>query len=293
MPTRARWSVLDALILGVLAALLAWVCWRVNSVFHYRWDWSTVWPFLVRIDPATGQWAPNLLLQGLATTVRLTLWGMLLAVLIGTVMGWARAQPRLLWRLISGSYVMTIRNIPPVVFVFIFVFFISSHFMPWLRLTERARELPESAQWVLEILFGPVALLDNFFLGLTCLAVFSGAYVTEIVRAGLQAVPRSQIEAAQSLGLSGWLTARLVVLPQALRAVLPPLAGQLIQLIKDSSLVSLVSIQELSFMAQDVQVSTQRVFEVFLLVAVIYFGVCFSLSRIFGWLETRHAAATR
>ena len=106
-------------------------------------------------------------------------------------------------------------------------------------------------------------------------------------------MPRSQIEAAQSLGLSNWLTARLVVLPQALRAVLPPLAGQLIQLIKDSSLVSLVSIQELSFMAQDVQVSTQRVFEVFLLVAVIYFGVCFSLSRLFGWLEARHAAATR
>lgn len=293
MPTRARWSVLDALILGVLAALLAWVSWRVNSVFHYRWDWSTVWPFLIRTDPVTGQWAPNLLLQGLATTIRLTLWGMLLAVVIGTVMGWARAQQRLLWRLISGSYVMTVRNIPPVVFVFIFVFFISSHFMPWLRLTERARGLPESAQRVIEIFFGPVALLDNFFLGLTCLAVFSGAYVTEIVRAGLQAVPRSQIEAAQSLGLSGWLTARLVVLPQALRAVLPPLAGQLIQLIKDSSLVSLVSIQELSFMAQDVQVSTQRVFEVFLLVAVIYFGVCFSLSRLFGWLEARHAAATR
>jgi len=293
MPTRARWSVLDALILGVLAALLAWVSWRVNSVFHYRWDWSSVWPFLIRTDPVTGQWAPNLLLQGLATTIRLTLWGMLLAVVIGTVMGWARAQSRLLWRLISGSYVMTIRNIPPVVFVFIFVFFISSHFMPWLRLTERARALPESVQRPIEILFGPVALLDNFFLGLICLAVFSGAYVTEIVRAGLQAVPRSQIEAAQSLGLSNWLTARLVVLPQALRAVLPPLAGQLIQLIKDSSLVSLVSIQELSFMAQDVQVSTQRVFEVFLLVAVIYFGVCFSLSRLFGWLEARHAAATR
>jgi len=291
--TRARWSVLDALILGALAALVGWVSWRVNSVFHYRWDWSTVWPFLIRIDPVTGQWAPNLLLQGLATTIRLTLWGMLLAVAIGTVMGWARAQQRLLWRLISGSYVMTVRNIPPVVFVFIFVFFISSHFMPWLRLTERARAMPESVQWVLEILFGPVALLDNFFLGLICLAVFSGAYVTEIVRAGLQAVPRSQIEAAQSLGLSGWLTARLVVLPQALRAVLPPLAGQLIQLIKDSSLVSLVSIQELSFMAQDVQVSTQRVFEVFLLVAAIYFGVCFSLSRLFGWLEARHAAATR
>jgi polar amino acid transport system permease protein len=142
---------------------------------------------------------------------------------------------------------------------------------------------------VVELLFGPVAMLDNFLLGLICLSVFSGAYVTEIVRAGLQSVPRQQIEAGQSLGLTGFDQFRFVVLPQAFRTVLPALAGQLIQLIKDSSLVSLVSIQELTFMAQDVQVSTQRVFEVFVLIAVVYFVLCLGLSTLFRRLELRSA----
>jgi polar amino acid transport system permease protein len=106
-------------------------------------------------------------------------------------------------------------------------------------------------------------------------------------------VPRAQIEAAQSLGLSPRQIAFDVVLPQALRNVLPPMSGQFIQLIKDSSLVSLVSIQELSFMAQDVQVTTQRVFEVFVFVGCVYFVICFTLSRLFAWLEQRAARAGR
>ncbi|MEO7938168.1 MAG: ABC transporter permease subunit, partial [Burkholderiaceae bacterium] len=84
---------------------------------------------------------------------------------------------------------------------------------------------------------------------------------------------------------------RFVILPQAFRNVLPPMAGQFIQLIKDSSLVSLVSIQELTFMAQDVQVSTQRVFEVFVFIAGVYFVICFTLSRVFAALERRNAQA--
>jgi polar amino acid transport system permease protein len=84
---------------------------------------------------------------------------------------------------------------------------------------------------------------------------------------------------------------RFVVWPQALRQVLPALSGQFIQLIKDSSLVSLVSIQELTFMAQDVQVSTQRVFEVFVLTAAVYFCICFVLSQSLAYLERRHARA--
>jgi polar amino acid transport system permease protein len=283
---RARpWTLLDGLILAILMGLMVWIVQAASANFQYRWDWSSVWPFIIRIDSETGRWAPNLLLQGLFTTLRLAVWGILFATLIGVAMGWARTRERLLPRLIGTSYVLLVRNIPPVVFVFIFVFFISSHFMPALRLADRVRSWPPVAQSFVEVLFGPVAMLDNFALGLICLAVFSGAYVTEIVRAGLQSVPRHQVEAAQSLGLTRADQFRFVVLPQALRTMLPPLAGQLIQLIKDSSLVSLVSIQELSFMAQDVQVSTQRVFEVFLLIAGVYFVVCSSLSRLFSRLE--------
>ena len=123
--------------------------------------------------------------------------------------------------------------------------------------------------------------------------MFSGAYVTEIVRAGIESVPKAQIEAGNSLGMPRNDVVRFIVLPQALRNVLPPLAGQFIQLIKDSSLVSLVSIQELSFMAQDIQVATQRVFEVFVFVAALYFVICFGLSQLFGILERRAARAHR
>ncbi len=167
--------------------------------------------------------------------------------------------------------------------------FIASQIMPTLAIGDRVRSLSPTWQWWISILFGTPKLIDNFLLGLICLSVFSGAYVTEIVRAGLESVPRAQIEAGDSLGLSRMDVMRFVVLPQAMRNVLPPMAGQLIQLIKDSSLVSLVSIQELTFMAQDVQITTQRVFEVFVFVAAIYFLICFSLSQVFGSLERRYA----
>ena len=188
---------------------------------------------------------------------------------------------------------MLIRNIPPVVFVFVFFFFIASQIMPALGLSDRDRDAGPATRWCCRSCSGIPKLIDNFVLGLICLSLFTGAYVTEIVRAGIQSVSRHQVEAGDSLGMSRGDVMRFVVFPQAARNVLPPLAGQFIQLIKDSSLVSLVSIQELSFMAQDVQVSTQRVFEVLIFVAGIYFVLCFGLSRVFGWLERRAALAYR
>ena len=288
---RRRFGWIDFALLGVVALLLGYFVWNATVVFQYRWDWSTIWPFVFRIDPATGKWIPNIILDGLLTTLRLAVWGILLAGAIGVLMGIARNSRRLFLRLLSGLYVMLIRNIPPVVFVFVFVFFIASQVMPKLALGNSVAALSPSGQWWVSVFFGNPRLIDNFLLGLICLAVFSGAYVTEIVRAGLESVPRSQIEAGDSLGLSRLDVMRFVVLPQAIRNVLPPMAGQFIQLIKDSSLVSLVSIQELTFMAQDVQVTTQRVFEVFVFVGAIYFIICFSLSRLFAALERRYASA--
>ncbi|MBC7608659.1 MAG: amino acid ABC transporter permease [Polaromonas sp.] len=293
-PLRGRpWGWLDYVLLGAVFLACGYVAWRANVVFKYRWDWRTIWPFVFRIDPVTGNWTPNLLVEGLLTTLRLAVWGIVLAGILGTLMGLARNSRRLFLRLLSGLYVMLIRNIPPVVFVFVFVFFIASQFMPKLALGDSIATMSPTAQWWIGVFFGTPRLVDNFVLGLLCLSIFSGAYVTEIVRAGLESVPKSQIEAGESLGFPRLDLVRFIVLPQALRNVLPPMAGQFIQLIKDSSLVSLVSIQELTFMAQDVQVTTQRVFEVFVFVATIYFVICFSLSRLFAALERRSARALR
>lgn len=288
---RARWSWLDLVLLVALTGLLAYLVWQTQAVFAYRWDWGTVWPYVFRYDAQTGRWVSNLLVEGLLTTLRLAIWGIVLAGIIGTVMGLCRTSPRLLLRLLGSSYVMLIRNIPPVVFVFVFVYFIASQVMPTLTFGDMVGRWSPTAQFWVSVFFGTPRLMDNFMLGLICLSVFSGAYVTEIVRAGIQSVPRAQIEAGKSLGLSPGDVTRFVVLPQAFRNVLPPMAGQFIQLIKDSSLVSLVSIQELTFMAQDVQVSTQRVFEVFVFIAGVYFVICFTLSRVFAALERRNARA--
>ena len=284
---------MDAVLIAAFAAFVGFLILRADAVFSYKWNWSSVLPFIYRFDVATGKWVPNLLMEGLLTTIRLALWGILFATVIGIVMGLARTSKRLVFRLIGTAYVMLIRNVPPVVFVFVFVFFIASQIMPTLAIGVRVVDMsPQAQQWI-SVFFGSPKQIDNFLLGLICLSVFSGAYVTEIVRAGIESVPRSQVEAGDSLGFSRLDVMRFVVLPQAMRNVLPPMAGQLIQLVKDSSLVSLVSIQELTFMAQDVQVSTQRVFEVFVLAAAIYFVICFTLSQLFGYLERRHARASR
>ena len=288
---RARLTWIDLALVVVVLLVLGGVSWRAGGVFSYKWNWSTVWPFVFRFDQPSGAWVPNLLVEGLATTLRLAFWGILVASVIGTVMGFARVSRRLVFRLIGTTYVMLIRNIPPVVFVFVFVYFIASQIMPALALGDRVDALSPTVQWGISVLFGTAKLFDNFLLGLICLSVFSGAYVTEIVRAGLQSVPKAQIEAGESLGMNPADVTRFVVLPLAFRNVLPPLAGQLIQLIKDSSLVSLVSIQELTFMAQDVQITTQRVFEVFVFVGAVYFVICFTLSQVFSLLERRYARA--
>ena len=117
--------------------------------------------------------------------------------------------------------------------------------------------------------------------------MFSGAYVTEIVRAGIESVSRAQYEAGGSIGLSRLQIMRYVVLPQALARVIPPLAGQFIILIKDSSLVSLISIQELTFYALEIANSTTQVFEVWIFVGLLYFAICYTCAVTFDWIERR------
>lgn len=283
---KLRFGWLDALILAVVFGLVGYVFYRAQSHFHYNWDWRLIPGYFARHDPESG-WVLNLLGQGFLATVRLALWGSLLAALIGGVMGVCRVSRSLFLRLISRTYVELIRNVPPLVFIFIFYFFISGQLLPVLDAESRiANAAPETLR-VLAFLFGPPDLLPNFLSGLICLALFEGAYVTEIVRAGIEAIPKGQWEGAAALGLHSRYTLAKVILPQAVRAVVPPLAGQFISLIKDSSLISLISIQEMTFTGTELAVSSGRVFEVWLTVAALYFLLCFGLARLFRRLEHR------
>jgi polar amino acid transport system permease protein len=290
---RKRLTPLDYLLFGSVAALVVYAGYRVNDVLVYNWDWNRVLGFLVRFDEDTGRWIGNLLLTGLFTTLRLAVWATLLATIIGIVMGYWRTCENLTLRIISRCYVELIRNIPPVVFIFIFFFFISSQIFPAMGLDDIDPDGALVANPVFHFLFGDPRLLSNFLAGLLCLAMFEGAYVTEIVRAGIQSVQKGQWEAARAIGLSRTNVLRDVILPQALRKILPPLAGQFITLIKDSAIVSLISIQELTFLATEVAATTTKVFETWILVGAMYFILCYSFAVLFAWFERRAARSRR
>lgn len=290
---RARLTLIDVALFALLAAVIAYAVWRVNDVLVYRWDWPRVLNFVVDYDAASGAWTPNLLLLGMATTLRLAFWGTILASIIGVVMGFCRTSDNIALAIVSRIYVELVRNIPPVVFIFIFYFFISSQIFPALGID---RVNPQSAlvdSPLFRVAFGDPRLFSNFLSGMVCLALFEGAYITEIVRAGIQSIEKGQWEAARAIGLTPFNVLRDVILPQAVRRILPPLAGQFITLIKDSAIVSLISVQELTFLANEVAASTTRVFETWITVGALYFVVCYAFAVLFSRLEKRARRALR
>jgi polar amino acid transport system permease protein len=291
-PVRRRIGVIDVVVLVLLVATVLYIGFRVQTVLNYRWNWAPIPQYLFRWDPERG-WVANLLVQGLVNTIRLSLWGVVLAILFGVVIGLCRVSRLLVLRLVARTYVELMRNTPPLVLIFVGYFFISSQIMPLLGVDAFVRRASPGTLAALDIAFGDPRLLTNFLAALLCLSLFEGAYVAEIVRAGIQAIGPGQWDAAASLGLDRRRTLRQVILPQAIARMVPPLCGQFISLVKDSSIVSLISIQDLTFMASDIAVSTTRVFEVWLTASAIYFGLCLGLSLLFARLERRFAYALR
>ena len=280
---------LDVFIFALVVAAIAYIGYRVDSVLVYKWDWSAIPNYLFRYDEESQLLVPNLLVLGFLTTLRIAFWGIILASVLGVALGIARTSKRLFPRLVGWAYVGFIRNIPPVPFLFLFYFFISSQILPIISIDEFLSSASPSTIQILEILFGPANLITNFLSGLISLSLMISAYIAEIVRAGIQAISRGQIDGGYSIGLSRFQVMRYIVLPQAFQRIVPPLAGQLIILIKDSSLVALISIQELTFMAMEIAISEQRFFEVWIFTGFMYFVVCFSLAMVFDRLERRMA----
>tara|TARA_R110002124_G_scaffold89597_6_gene228971 strand:- start:2367 stop:3272 length:906 start_codon:yes stop_codon:yes gene_type:complete len=292
-PPKKRLTLIDLALFGGVAALVLYAGYRVNDVLVYNWGWSRVFNFFIRYDETTGRYVANLLLYGLATTLRLAVWATILASIIGVVTGYWRTSENLTLRILSRTYVELIRNLPPLVFIFIFYYFISSQIFPALGIDNISADNALVNNWLFRFMFGDPQLFSNFLAGVLVLAMFEGAYITEIVRAGIQSIEHGQSEAARAIGLSRLNVQRDVILPQAVRKILPPLAGQFITLIKDSAIVSLISIQELTYLATEVAATTTKVFETWILVGAMYFVLCYSFALLFGWLERRAARNRR
>lgn len=276
--TRAKITFIDVfLVIGILVTC-AYLIYRIKIGLNYKWDWGAIPQYLFRYDQEIERWLPNLLMQGLFTTIRLSIWGTILAAIIGSVMGICRASNSLFNRLLGGTYVELIRNIPPLVLVFIFYYFISSQIIPFFGVDEFIASRTDIEKRFLGLLFAPPALFSAFISAVLTIALFEGAYITEIVRAGIQSIEKGQWEASFALGFSRWHQVRYIIFPQAIKRILPPLAGQFISTIKDSAIVSVISIQELTFQGMELMAATYLVFEVWITITILYLILTLTLS---------------
>lgn len=203
-----------------------------------------------------------ILLRGVVLTVQLTLVSALLALVVAIVAGLGRSSPSRLLRVLAGVYVEVFRGTSVLVQMFWFFF-----------------ALP---------LFG--VTLSPFVAGVTALSLNMGAYGAEIVRGAIASVPRGQIEAAIALNMSPALRMRRVVLPQALVLMLPPFGNLLIELLKATALVSLITLPDVTFRGVTLQMTTGQTAQIFTWLLIIYFVLAYPLTLFVRWIERRASA---
>jgi polar amino acid transport system permease protein len=290
---KPRITLLDVALTVLLLGAGFFLYIRIVKGLDYNWEWSFILNYIYRYDEQAGSWVPGMLMRGFFATIRLSVWATLLAIVLGTIIGLFRTSSNLLQRLLGFSYVQTIRNLPPLVLIFIFYFFVSDQIMPVLGVDDFFRNRSQETQNILAFLFAPAGQFSSFLAAVVTLAIYEAAYIAEIIRGGINSISKGQWEASAALGFSRRQQIWLVILPQAYQRTLPPLAGQFISTIKDSAIVSVISIQELTFQGMELMAATYKTFEIWITITILYFTLTFTCSKIIGRLEKRQARKFR
>ena len=208
----------------------------------------------------------ELLLRAMGQTLLLALCGLFFACIIGLVFGMMSVLKSKVCRAIAQIFVDIVRGVPMIVLAF-FVFFGVPYFF--------------------KNVIGRNILLSALTAGTICLALNCGAYMAEIIRAGIQSVDKGQMEAARSLGLTYWKSMFRVVLPQAIRTMIPSIINQFIITLKDTSILSVIGFPELVNSAKNVVAITFKSFETWLIVGIMYLIIITALSKLAKVLERR------
>lgn len=206
------------------------------------------------------QRALPILLMGAGVTIEITAFSVAIGFFIGLFVGIARISQFKILRIMAAVYADCIRGTPLLVQIFLIYFAL------------------------------PMAIgqrVEPFIAAVAACGINSGAYVSEIFRAGIQAIDVGQMEAGRSLGLTWWQTMRFIILPQAFKNILPPLGNEFIAMLKDSSLVSVIGFEELTRRGQLIIAQTYGSFEIWMTVAVLYLIMTMAISRIVAFLEKK------
>jgi polar amino acid transport system permease protein len=256
---RSPWF--DIIQYVLVVAVLLWLMSLSTSRLGYNWQWYRIPRYLFALRD--GRLVAGPLIKGLLFTFRISGISLVLAFAIGLATALLRLSGSFMGRILSRGYLEIIRNTPLVVQLYLVYFVI-----------------------------GPILGIGRFSSAVMALCLFEGAYVSEIFRAGITSLHKGQWEAAHSLGLGSYHTYRDVILPQAVRRILPPLTSEIITLIKNSALVSIVSLSDLAQEARILAADTFLTFEVWFTTAAIYLVVTVILSTVVFHMEKRFQILT-
>jgi polar amino acid transport system permease protein len=235
--------------------------------------------FLLRIDVAYIVEHQNFVLQGLLTTILVSLASIAIATILAFLGALGRLSTNSIAQGVAGFYISLIRGTPLLVQIYIIYL-----------------GLPQIGQQIKAVGFpalGNLLILDALTSGILALSLNYGAYMTEIFRSGIEAIAHGQTEAARALGMSHWQCMRLIILPQALRIVIPPIGNQFISMQKDSALVSLMGVWEVTYRANRFARKDSKFMEMLLLAAAIYWVMTIISEWLQARLEQRMAQSSR
>ncbi|HIF9241423.1 TPA: amino acid ABC transporter permease [Photobacterium damselae] len=242
--------------IGLVIAVLGWILSSGADAMNYRWQWHQIPQYLFVHED--GEWYRGELIDGLLITLKISAVSLIFTLGLGLITALLRLSDSIVGRVLARGYIELIRNTPLLVQIYILYF-----------------------------VLGPILDLERFTTAVLALSLFQGAYTAEIFRAGLNAIPKGQFEAAASLGLSQWQMYRFVILPQVIKRILPPLTNETVSLVKNSSIVSIMAIFDLTTEGRNIVADTAMPFEVWFTVAAIYLCVTLLLSAIAAWMAHR------
>jgi len=226
----------------------------------YEFSWSVLW------SGQSGGW----LLQGLLTTLEISALAWLLAAALGMVSGAMRTVPWRLLRAAATFYVEFFRNVPLLVWMFFWYFGVPPLLPAGIR------------EW----LFNHGA---EFWAGMFALGVYHGARMSEVIRSGIQSIPKTQFEASVAMGLTTFQAYRLVIVPIALRLIVPPATSESLNLLKNSSVALTISVAELTFQTRQIETYTAKAIEALTAGTLIYLVLCLGIAAMMARVERRFA----
>ena len=231
----------------LLTLAVVGVFYSMFSAAHYDFQWESVYTYRQKF------------IDGFLVTMAISAAALALSLLIGLFFAYGQSSRFIPLRFFSRFYIELIRGTPLLVQILIFFYVFAAN----------------------------LGIENRYLAGVVILALFSGAYVTEIIRAAIGSIDRGQFEAARSLGFSPLGSYRYIILPQAFKRMLPPLTGQFASIIKDSSLLSIISINELTMNAQEVNAYTYSTLESYIPLALLYLLLTYPISHLSTRLERR------